>query len=292
MPAPRCGIIVPTIPNLMKSNSHIHSARRNCAVLLAAALLAWIAFPPSATAQATESTRFGSKCLELRIGDVEGFIVQPTSPAAGGAKPWLWYAPTLGKYPGKRMDWLFTRLLKEGFYICGTSVGDSFGSPQSRATYSKFYQHVVKEYRLSPKVCLLPQSRGGLMWYNWAVENPEKVACVGGIYPVCDFTSYPGLAATAKAYGMTNEELTAKIKEHNPIERLAPLAKAKVPVMHLHGDDDKVVPLDKNSGELIKRYQVLGGPGELEVIPGKGHAEIAEFFESEKLLEFFLKHAK
>jgi pimeloyl-ACP methyl ester carboxylesterase len=240
----------------------------------------------------TESKRFDSTCLNLKIGDIEGFVVKPTVPAADGSKPWLWYAPTLGKYPGARMDWLFSRLLKQGYYICGTSVGDSFGSPESRATYSKFYQHVVKEYGLSTKVSLLPQSRGGLMWYNWAVENPEKVACIGGIYPVCDFTSYPGLDTTAKTYGMTQEDLAKNIKEHNPIERLAPLAAAKVPVLHLHGDDDKVVPLDKNSGELIKRYQALGGPGELLLIPGKGHAEIAEFFESEKLLEFFLKHAK
>lgn len=102
------------------------------------------------------------------------------------------------------MAWLFSRLLKQGYYICGTEVGDSFGSPQSCATYGKFYQHVVKEYGLAPKVCLLPQSRGGLMWYNWAVENPEKVACIGGIYPVCDFTSYPGLAATVTGTATQN----------------------------------------------------------------------------------------
>ncbi len=246
-----------------------------------------------AAPEVTESKRFDSKCLELQIGDVKGFIVQPTEPVADGSKPWLWYAPSYWNgYPGKRMEWMFSRLLKNGFHICGTDVGDSFGSPQSRATYSKFYEHVVKEHGLSPKVCLLPQSRGGLMWYNWAVENPEKVQCIGGIYTVCDFTSYPGLAATAKAYGITDEELTVKIKEHNPIERLAPLAKSKVPVMHLHGDNDKVVPLEENSSELIKRYQALGGPGELVIVPGKGHEEIAEFFESEKLLEFFLKHGK
>ena len=283
----------------MKSSIRIHPS----AILLATALLAWITLSGTTTAFAepeakppevsvTETKRFDSKCLNLKIGDVNGFVIEPLVAAADGSKPWIWYAPTLGKYPGARMDWLFSRLLKQGYYICGTEVGDSFGSPQSRVTYSKFYQHVVKAYGLSPKVSLLPQSRGGLMWYNWAAENPEKVACIGGIYPVCDLTSYPGLAATAKTYGMTNEELTAKLKDHNPIERLAPLAKAKVPILHLHGDKDNVVPLEKNSGELIKRYQALGGPGELEVVPGKGHAEIAEFFESDKLLEFFFKYGK
>jgi len=240
-----------------------------------------------------ETKRFASKCLELRIGDVQGFVILPLEAAADGSRPWVWYAPSYWKsYPNERLTWLFSRLLKRGFYVCGTSVGDSFGSPQSRKIYSRFYEHVVKEYGLSPKVCLLPQSRGGLMWYNWAVENPEKVACIGGIYPACDLTSYPGLGATAMAYGMTETDLTAQLAQHNPIERLVPLAKAKVPILHLHGDKDDVVPLEKNSGELIKRYQALDGPGELVVIAGQGHAEIPQYFESEKLLEFFLKHAR
>jgi len=244
-------------------------------------------------ASVQETTRYGSRCLELQIGDVQGFVILPTAPAADGSKPWVWYAPSYWKeYPNERMNWLFTRLLQRGFAVCGTSVGDSFGSPQSRKIYSRFYEHVVKEYGLSPQVCLLPQSRGGLMWYNWAVENPEKVACIGGIYPVCDLTSYPGLAATAAAYGMTEAALSAQLAQHNPIDRLAPLAQAKVPILHLHGDKDEVVPLERNSGLLIRRYQALGGPGELSVIRGKGHAELPEFFESEKLLAFFLRQGK
>jgi len=248
---------------------------------------------PKPAVSVQETKRFASKCLELRIGDVQGFVILPLEAAADGSKPWVWYAPSYWHgYPNERLTWLFSRLLKQGFYVCGTNVGDSFGSPQSRNIYSRFYEHVVKKYGLSPKVCLLPQSRGGLMWYNWAVENPQKVACIGGIYPVCDLTSYPGLGATAGAYGMTEAELNAQLTQHNPIERLAPLAKAKVPILHLHGDKDDVVPLEKNSGELVKRYRVLDGPGELVLIAGQGHAEIPEYFESEKLLEFFLKHGK
>ena len=43
------------------------------------------------------------------------------------------------------------------------------------------------------------------------------------------------------------------------IERLAPLAKAGVPVLHVHGDRDRVVPLDDNSAEFARRYRALGG---------------------------------
>ena len=31
---------------------------------------------------------------------------------------------------------------------------------------------------------------------------------------------------------------------HNPVARLAPLAKAGVPIFHIHGDSDAVVPLN------------------------------------------------
>jgi alpha-beta hydrolase superfamily lysophospholipase len=85
---------------------------------------------------------------------------------------------------------------------------------------------------------------------------------------------------------MTAKELESRLKEHNPVDRLEPLAKAKVPILHIHSDADKVVPLDANSQVLAERYKALGGPMELIVVKGKGHAEVAEFFQSERVLEF------
>ena len=41
------------------------------------------------------------------------------------------------------------------------------------------------------------------MLYNWAVENLEAVACIAGIYSVCDLRSYPGLDKACRAYGLT-----------------------------------------------------------------------------------------
>ena len=135
---------------------------------------------------------------------------------------------------------------------------------------------------------LLARSRGGLMLYNWAAENPEKVQCIGGIYTVGDLTSFPGLRTACAPYHLSEAELGAHLAEHNPIERLASLAKARVPILHLHGDHDTLVPLEKNSGELVKRYQAMGGPGEMIVIPGKGHQVCDEFFKSQRLVDFFL----
>jgi pimeloyl-ACP methyl ester carboxylesterase len=67
----------------------------------------------------------------------------------------------------------------------------------------------------------------------------------------------------APTYGMTTEEQTKHLAEHNPIDRLKPLAAATVPLFLLHGDVDCTVPLEANSKELAKRYRELGGPVEL-----------------------------
>ncbi len=125
----------------------------------------------------------------------------------------------------------------------------------------------------------------------WAAENAEKVGGFAGIYPVCNIASYPGIAKAAGTYKMPAEELTQKLPEHNPIDRLASLAAAKVPLFAIHGDEDKVVPLAANSREIHKRYQPLGGSMELVIPKGQGHNHWQGFFQCEELVQFVLRHA-
>jgi dipeptidyl aminopeptidase/acylaminoacyl peptidase len=236
--------------------------------------------------------QYGVPRTIVTVEKQKGFILRPEKPAADGTRPWVWYAPTfIDKHPNKSNEWLFRRLLDSGYAICGVEVGESYGSPAGRKVFSAFYDLMIKDYKLDAKPYLVAQSRGGLMHYNWASENPDKVRAIVGIYPVCDLRSYPGLEKVAPAYGMTAKELEAKLKDHNPIDRLEPLAKAKVPILHIHGDADNVVLLDANSQVVAERYKAFGGPVELIVIPGKGHAEVKEFFQSERVLEF-LKRGK
>jgi predicted esterase len=129
------------------------------------------------------------------------------------------------------------------------------------------------------------------MLYCWAVENPEKVRCITGIYPVCNIASYPGLKRACGAYGLTAEQLEAELSKHNPIDRLAPLAKAKVPIFHIHGDKDGAVPLDKNSALIKERYDKLGGSMTLEIVKGQGHNMWPGWFQSRNLVDFVIKHA-
>jgi predicted esterase len=69
---------------------------------------------------------------------------------------------------------------------------------------------------------------------------------------------------------------------------LRPLVEADIPVFHIHGDVDTVVPLAVNSAELAQRYIALGGKARVKVVPGKGHEEVDEFFTDPDFLAFIL----
>jgi pimeloyl-ACP methyl ester carboxylesterase len=226
------------------------------------------------------------------IGDSTAFLILPQKGVSGDPIPWVWYAPTLPGLPAEEESWMFQQFLSHGITIAGVDVGESYGSPKGRSIYSAFYKELTEKRGLARKVCLLARSRGGLMLYNWAAEHPDSVACIAGIYPVCNLTSYPGLDRACAAYGMSKEQLAEKLIENNPIDRLAPLANAKVPIFHIHGDSDQVVPLDQNSAELKRRYKELGGEMTLEIIKGQGHNMWPGWFHSEKLVDFVVTHAE
>ena len=230
----------------------------------------------------------------LTVAEHQAFILEPP-PAARveGPMPWVWYAPTLGKrHPNRDEQWMFDRLHAAGVAVVGVDVGESFGSPRGRAVYQALYEELTENRGFSRQPVLLARSRGGLMLYSWAVEHPQSVGGVAGIYPVCNIASYPGIAKAAPAFGLTAEQLTAKLVEHNPVDRLEGLAAARVPILHIQGDSDRVVPHEKNSGLLAERYKALGGPVQVELIPGQGHNMWRGWFESQRLTDFMIARAR
>ncbi len=220
----------------------------------------------------------------------EAFVMLPAN--ARAPIPWVLYAPTLPAYPSDAEIWLFERLLAHGIAIAGIDVGESYGNAAGCAHYDALYDHVVGERGFAARALLLARSRGGLMTLAWAAGRPERVAAFAGIYPVCDLRSYPGLAKAAPAFGTTIEGLTAMLPGCNPIERLAPLAAARVPFCCVHGDRDTLVPLRENSQALAERVRSMGGEVELHVLPGAGHDMNPAFFRDEAMLAFLCRHAQ
>lgn len=269
----------------------------NLAFLLAAVGLpgdtapAWQGGPPSRRPeQASKKLPMPGEVFE--VGRHTAFLILPAPERRGAGMPWVWYAPTLPGLPGPEETWMFRKFLDAGIAIAGIDVGESYGSPAGRAIDSAFYRELVGKRRLSGKPCLLARSRGGLMLYNWAVEHPESVGGIAGIYPVCDLRSYPGIDRASGAYGMTPAQLTEALARHNPVDRVEPLARAGVPIFHIHGDVDTVVPIEPNSGELSRRYRRFGGEMTLRVVRGQGHNMWPGWFQCQELVDFVIAHAK
>jgi pimeloyl-ACP methyl ester carboxylesterase len=218
------------------------------------------------------------------------FVILPEKKLEHTKIPWVWYAPTLPGLPGEEEKWMFERFLNAG--IAGIDVGESYGSPEGQALYTAFYTALTSTRGFAPKAMLLGRSRGGLMTLAWAAENPRKVAGFAGIYPVCNIESYPGLDKACGAYRMTADELRKRLSEFNPIDRLSPLAKAGVPMFTIHGDADKVVPLEANSGEVRKRYEALDGKMKLIIAAGQGHNMWPGFFQCQELVDFVISELR
>ncbi len=220
------------------------------------------------------------------------FVIPPQTNFTDTPIPWVWYAPTLPGLPGDEEKWMFERFTQAGIAIAGIDVGESYGSPDGQKLYTALYNELTGRRRFAAKAVMLGRSRGGLMTLSWAAENAEKVAAFAGIYPVCNIASYPGVTNATSAFHMTAGELSSRLVEHNPIDRLGALAKAGVPLFSIQGDSDKTVPLEANSGEMRKRYEALGGKMQLIIPPGQGHNMWTGFFQCQELVAFVIHNSK
>jgi pimeloyl-ACP methyl ester carboxylesterase len=189
------------------------------------------------------------------------------------------------------------KALAAGFYVAGVDVGASCGSPAAADVCQEFHDMLVSRYGLNRRARILCHSHGGLIAYGWAFRHPNCVNRIAGMCPATDFRTYPGLSNVVAGptkgldYGLSLAELERRAGEFNPVENLAPLAKAGVKILHLHGDEDKLVPTSANSLELARRYRDFGGAAEIVLLhlpaAKRGH-DGPELYDSARLLEFLV----
>jgi pimeloyl-ACP methyl ester carboxylesterase len=202
-------------------------------------------------------------------------VVAPAPTAVAAGRPWLWRAEFFGAFA--TVD---RALLARGWHVAYLDCKDTFGSPETLARWSSFHALLTGRLRLSRRPVLLGMSRGGLYAYRWAAANPDKVGLIYGDAPVCDVKSWPAGKGKGKGsakdwllfqkvYGL--DEAQALRWTGNPIDLLAPIARARIPILHVVGDADDVVPVEENTAVLRRRYQELGGRMEVIVKKGVGH---------------------
>jgi pimeloyl-ACP methyl ester carboxylesterase len=231
---------------------------------------------------------------DFQVDGANVIVVEPKRALPG--RPWAWRGEFFGAFPNADIE-----LLKSGWHLAYIGVPDLFGSPKAMKHWERFYDCLVKDHGLSAKPALIGLSRGALYCMAWAATHPEKTLLVYLDNGVCDFKSWPGgkpkglgsgqgsaeeWLKLLKAYDFKNDREAIAFKL-NPVDNLGPLARAKVPILLIYGDNDTVVPHRENSALLYDRFKALGGAVERIVKPGQDHhphgladpRPIVEFFE-------------
>lgn len=262
-------------------------------------LLLLILFPSLVSADSQPQKEFpgvASKWHEFDQYDFEldGFdcrVVAPKQVAEG--RPWIWRARFWAHEPQTDIA-----LLKNGFHVVYCDVANLWGNKEALRRWDRFYEYLTSKHDFSPRPALEGMSRGGLIIYHWAIQHPTQVSCIYGDAPAMGIRPYvrdlkegdpdlDRLKAWMAAHDLTLQG--AKEYTHDALDRLAPLAKAKVPLIHVCGDADESVPFEQHTAELARRYRKLGGP--ITVIVKKGGKHHPHSLKDPaRIVEFIVAH--
>jgi len=219
---------------------------------------------------ATPFNFHGYRGYDFQCDGIPCKVVEPKVVAKG--KPWIWRARFWGHEPQTDID-----LLERGYHVAYCEVGDLYGSQEAVRRWNHFYKQ-MRRAGFSRKMALEGMSRGGLIVYNWAAKNPGKVACIYADAPVMDIKQWPMARRDAEnetrtmlaAYGFSNEDEALRWKG-NPIDHAAVMAKARIPILHVVGDADEVVPYQTNTKVFEQEMKRLGAPIKVIHKPAVGH---------------------
>jgi len=233
--------------------------------------------------------------FHFSVAERKCYVVVPKQAAPGN--PWVWRA----RFPHYHAE-MDIAIVGKGYHLAYVDVAGLLGSPQAVRIGDQFYEYLTARHGLAAKPALEGVSRGGLFVYNWAAKNPDKVACIYADTPVCDFKSWPGgkgkglgspgtWATCLKAYGLTEDEAIEYGK--NPVDNVAPIASAKIPILHIVAENDRVVPPPENTYLLKERLEKLGATIEIISVPEgteKSNGHHFEHPEPQRVVDFIVKH--
>ncbi len=262
-------------------------------ILSVAVLLIWTTAPSAddCTFIGKKGDYHGYRSIDF---DIEGRLCRVVCPeVVAPGKPWVWRARFWGHEPQTDIA-----LLGEGFHVAYTEVGGLFGNDVAVAQWNALYTLLTEKHGLGKRPAIEAMSRGGLIAYNYAAAYPDHVSCIYGDAPVCDIKSWPGglgdgvgskgdWAKCLQVFGL--DEKTVLDFKGNPIDKLAPLAAAKIPLLNICGTADKVVPMKENTAVLAERYRALGGSITIIEKEGVGHHPHS-LKDPKPIVDFILEH--
>lgn len=222
----------------------------------------------------TVSDYNGYDCHTFSFDDREAKIAVPKEELPG--RPWIWRVMFWDAFPSADIA-----LLERGFHVAYVDPGDTFAAPGALKVLDSFYAELTTRYGFAAKPALEGLSRGGFAAYRWTYFNPEKVGCVYGDAPLCDIymlqrrtDAQTGLSRAwlwvLESYDHSEED-GPLVVEGNPIDGLATLAAAGVPIIHVCGSEDDAATNFDNNDVVQDRYPKLGGEFVLIMKQGCAH---------------------
>lgn len=168
-------------------------------------------------------------------------VVVPKAAAPG--RPWVLRADLV-----PRDAVVDLALLQKGFHIVTAPRPRDPGATLLQE-WNALYSYLVAQ-GFSAKPVLEGAAAAAGEAYAWAIANPDQLSCIYGENPI--------LRSNTKA---------------QPLDNLAPLAKAGVPILHVCGGRDP--SLDSQTRVAQGRYQALGGQMTVIIKEGEGHYPLA-----------------
>lgn len=217
----------------------------------------------------------GFNLYRFTVAGKNALVVVPNKVKAGN--PWLWRTYFWDHKP------LFDSILcANGYYLAFMDIPDMFGAPSAVSLMDSMYAQMTIKHGFSKKANLFGISRGGLYLYNWAGANLGKVSTMYGDGAVMDFESWPcgcyGTGAGSagdwsllkSVYGFSGDA-QAKAYGGNPVRNMKPFALAKIPIIHVYGEIDNVVPPKENVLRANDSLKAYGWQMKLLAKPNTGH---------------------
>lgn len=216
---------------------------------------------------------YGFRGYDFTFSGRNAKVVVPRQSVPG--HPWVWRARFWGHEPQTDIA-----LLERGFHIVYCDVAELFGNKEALLVWNKYY-HMLTRVGLAKKAVMEGMSRGGVYVYRWVAAYPKRVAAVYADAPVLDLKSWPGGKKQSKGspsdwekfkkdFGFTTEEEAIGFKG-NPLDLAGKIARSKIPMLHVVGDADDVVPVAENTALFEQKIKEAGGSIKIIHKPGVGH---------------------
>src|SRR5262245_36765015 len=163
-------------------------------------------------------------------------VLVPRTTAPG--KPWVFRADAIG-----RDAVIDQALLAHGFHVVIPPLTSQSGPVMTQ--WNNAYKLMI-DHGFSKKAVMEGTGSAAGEAYAWAIENPDKVACILG----------------------RNPALRSLMSKTSPLDNLAPLAKAGVPLLHVCDRNDPW--FNEHTRVVEQRYTELNGQITVIVHEGDG----------------------